>query len=37
MGVVTDRVVYVGGFNNEQKTLLGYHREQVFLQALLSL
>jgi len=33
MGVETDRVVRAGGFDDEQKHYLGYHREQVFLQA----
>ena len=33
MGIETDRVVRVGGFNSEQKNYLGYHREQVFLKA----
>jgi len=33
MGVTTNRVIRVGEFSSEQKSYLGYHREQVFLQA----
>lgn len=33
MGVETERVTNVGGFNVDQKEYLEYHREQVFLKA----
>jgi hypothetical protein len=33
MGVDTEHIVRVGEFTNDQKHYLGYHREQVFLQA----
>jgi len=32
MGVITDRVVNVGGYTNGQKHFLGYHRDSVLLR-----
>jgi putative restriction endonuclease len=33
MGIEVDRAVNVGKFNDEQKYFLGFHREEVFLEA----
>ncbi|MBN1379492.1 MAG: hypothetical protein JXA04_09680 [Gammaproteobacteria bacterium] len=33
MGIVTDKTINVGSFNDDQKHFLNYHREEVFLEA----
>ena len=37
MGIATDRVIRVGGFNSDQLHYLDYHRDRVFLKARLNL
>lgn len=37
MGIITDQVISVGSFTEDQKSYLGYHRDQVFLQARVNL